>query len=73
MKVLLGARVEGAAMPMRRPEARVADVRAVARVEKRILKDGLVDVGVWQCVRSGEDVKIIVIWLCTQDGIRSVR
>jgi hypothetical protein len=37
VKVLLGASVEGAAMPIRREDARVADVRAVARVEKRIV------------------------------------
>jgi hypothetical protein len=47
VKVLFGARVDGAAMPMRRPEARDRDVRVVVRVEKRILVDCYVDVIVY--------------------------
>jgi hypothetical protein len=37
VKVLLGASVEGAAIPIKREEARVADVRALTRVEKRMV------------------------------------
>lgn len=40
MNVLFGARVEGAAMPMMRAEAKEADASVVVRVEKRMVKEG---------------------------------
>jgi hypothetical protein len=61
-KVLLGARVEGAEKPVMMAEAEVADVRAVARVEKRMMMVVVVVVVVRLCVEFLFWCGVVSMW-----------